>query len=476
MKPDRLVQIAECLWELPRQGAMLAPVRLFGLPEIALGLDPDTLRQIKNVACLPGIVAPALLLPDAHSGYGFPIGAVAAFDARKGGIVCAGGVGFDIACGVRSLFTGLDAEDILARQGELADALFAAVPSGVGEGGRFRLSNEEIDDVLVSGARWAVGRGLGEPADLLRTEDQGQSRGADPDAVSSTAKARLRDQLGTLGSGNHYLEVQAVERILDAPLADALGLRRGEALLSVHCGSRGLGHQIGQDFLPRMAADAKARRLALPDRDLACAPILSELGQEYLSAMHCGVNCALANRQVIAHLARGAFAQLWPKARLRQLYDVAHNICRAEEHPLEGKARLLHVHRKGATRALGPGHPALPADFRQTGQPVLIGGSMGTASYVLVGTDAAGALSFASACHGAGRAMSRSQARKRHKGADLVESLRLRGVFIRSADLRGVAEEAPAAYKDVDAVVESCARAGLVRIVARLAPLICVKG
>lgn len=476
MKPNRLVQTAESIWELPRQGQMLAPVRIFGLPDIALNLDPDALRQIQNVACLPGIVAPAVLLPDAHSGYGFPIGSVAAFDAKRGGIVSAGGVGFDIACGVRTLHTGLDAADILARQAELADALFAAVPSGVGEGGRLRLSNEEIDEVLSQGAPWAVRRGLGEPADLLCTEDQGQSRGADPDAVSPEAKARLRDQLGTLGSGNHYLEVQAVEHILDAPLADALGIRRGEALVSIHCGSRGLGHQIGQDFLPRMAADARARRLSLPDRDLACAPIASELGQEYLSAMHCGVNCALANRQVIAHLARGAFAGLWPGASLRQFYDVSHNICRAEEHVVDGRRRVLHVHRKGATRALGPGHASLPEAFRQSGQPVLIGGSMGTASYILVGTDDAENLSYSSACHGAGRTMSRSQARKRHKGADLVESLRHQGVFVRTADLKGVAEEAPDAYKDVNAVVESCARAGLVRIVARLAPLVCVKG
>lgn len=476
MKPPRLVQTADCLWELPRQEPMLAPVRLFGLPDIALNLDPDALRQIRNVACLPGIASPAVLLPDAHSGYGFPIGAVAAFDARRGGIVSAGGVGFDIACGVRTLHTGLDAVDILARQSELADALFAAVPSGVGEGGRLRLSDEEIDEVLVLGARWAVGRGLGEQADLARTENQGLSPRADPDAVSPRAKARLRDQLGTLGSGNHYLEVQAVEHIEDAGLADSLGIRRGEALVSIHCGSRGLGHQIGQDFLPRMAAEAKARKLSLPDRDLACVPILSELGQEYLSAMHCGVNCALANRQVIAHLARRAFLGLWPNASLRQFYDVSHNICLAEEHLVDGKRRVLHVHRKGATRALGPGHPALPACFLETGQPMLVGGSMGTASYILVGTDAADALSFSSACHGAGRTLSRTQARKRHKGADLLESLRRRGVFIRTADLKGVAEEAPAAYKDVNAVVESCARAGLVRIVARLAPLICVKG
>lgn len=476
MKSLRLVQIAESTWELPRQDQMRVPVRVFGLPDIALGLDPAALRQIRNVACLPGIIAPALLLPDAHSGYGFPIGAVAAFDARKGGIVSAGGVGFDIACGVRTLHTGLDAEDILSRQGELADALFRAVPSGVGEGGRLRLSHEEIEEALVQGARWAVARGLGERADLERTEELGQSRGADPDAVSSVAKARLRDQLGTLGSGNHYLEVQAVERVLDAGLADGLGLRRGEALVSIHCGSRGLGHQIGQDYLPRMAADATKRRLSLPDRDLACAPMLSELGQEYLAAMHCGVNCALANRQVIAHLARGAFDEIWPGAHLRQLYDVSHNVCRAEEHLVDGRKRLLHVHRKGATRALGPGHPSLPQAFRRTGQPLLIGGSMGAASYVLVGTEAAAELSFASACHGAGRTMSRSQARKRHKGADLVEGLRRRGVLIRTADFKGVAEEAPDAYKDVDAVVESCARAGLVRIVARLSPLVCVKG
>lgn len=476
MQPARLVQIAEAQWELPRTGDMLQPVRVFGLPEIINGLDAVALTQIAGVARLPGLAAPPVVLPDAHSGYGFPIGGVAAFDARKGGVVSAGGVGFDIACGVRTLATGLDVEEVLARQEELADALFAAVPSGVGASGRLRLSQDEIDEVLTQGAPWAVRRGQGETADLLRTEEGGVSHGADPDCVSPTAKARLRDQLGTLGSGNHYLEVQAVECVFDASLADALGVRKGEALVSIHCGSRGLGHQIGQDFLPRMAADAKARKLKLPDRELACAPILSDLGQEYLGAMHCGINCALANRQVIAHLARQAFDSVFPGAALRQICDVSHNTCRPEDHVSGGKARLVHVHRKGATRAFGPGHPSLPACFRDTGQPVLVGGSMGTASHILVGARDAERLSLASACHGAGRTMSRTQSRKLHRGPDLVESLRHGGILIRTADFRGVAEEAPAAYKDVDLVVESCVRAGLVRRVARLAPLICVKG
>jgi tRNA-splicing ligase RtcB len=476
MKPARLIQISEALWELPQTGGMLAPAHVFGLPELIAALDATALAQIGAVARLPGLAAPPVLLPDAHSGYGFPIGGVAAFDARKGGVVSAGGVGFDIACGVRVLATGLDAAEVLARQEELADALFAAAPSGVGQGGRLRLSRTEIDDVLVRGATWAVGRGLGETADLQRTEDGGVADGANPACVSPEAKARLRDQLGTLGSGNHYLEVQAVDAVADAALAEALGVRRGEALVSIHCGSRGLGHQIGQDYLPRMAAEAKARGLKLPDRELACAPILSELGQEYLAAMRCGVNCALANRQVIAHRAREAFDAVFPGSALRQICDVSHNICRAESHDVGGKPRLLHVHRKGATRALGPGHPDLPACFRRTGQPLPVGGSMGTASHLLAGTDAAAALSLASACHGAGRTMSRAQSRKTHRGADLVESLRRRGVLIRTADFRGVAEEAPAAYKDVDLVVESCVRAGLARAVVRLVPIICVKG
>ncbi|RMF82763.1 MAG: RtcB family protein, partial [Nitrospirae bacterium] len=347
---------------------------------------------------------------------------------------------------------------------------------GVGSRGRIRLSPKEMDAMLAGGARWAVAQGYGEEADLARVEEGGRLAGADPAAVSERAKERQRDEVGTLGSGNHYLEVQVVDRVFRPEVAARLGLAEGEVVISIHCGSRGLGHQIGTDYLKEMVRAAPRFGLRLPDRELAAAPLESPLGRAYLAAMAAGVNCALANRQVLTHLVRRAFRRLFPEARLPLLYDVSHNTCKVEEHEAGGRRRRLYVHRKGATRAFGPGHPELPAELRQVGQPVLIGGTMGTASHVLVGTGGGSRLAFASACHGAGRAMSRNQARKRWGGREVVRRLAAQGVVVRSPSYRGVAEEAPGAYKDVDQVVAATEAAGLAHRVARLRPLVCVKG
>ncbi|ADU62812.1 MAG: RtcB family protein [Pseudodesulfovibrio sp.] len=481
-----LIRHDDFQWHLPMTGDMRVPAIVYGSLELVRAMEDQALTQLRNVACLPGIVRAAMAMPDAHSGYGFPIGGVAAFDPARGGVVSMGGVGFDIACGVRTLLTGLTRDDILARREALADALFHAVPSGVGQGGRIILKGDEMAQMLEGGAAWAVGRGYGLPADLARIEDHGRMPGAMPGHVSPRARERMRDQLGTLGGGNHYLEVQWIERILDADKGAAFGLREGDAVISIHCGSRGLGHQIGQDFIDELAPGSKARRkgkaaapnpyLPVPDRELVCAPIDSEPGRRYLGAMRAGINCALANRQVITHLVRGVFADLFPAARLDLLYDVSHNTCRAERHLAEGKEQTLFVHRKGATRALGPGHPELPDTLRATGQPVLVGGSMGTASYILAGTAEGEARSFASACHGAGRSLSRTEARRRFKGRDVVDTLQHHGIFIRTFSDRGIAEEAPGAYKDIDEVIASAAGAGLAVPVARTHPLICVKG
>jgi len=330
--------------------------------------------------------------------------------------------------------------------------------------------------MLSRGAQWAVHRGYGMPQDLERVEEHGAMKGAQPDAVSDFAKKRQKDEMGTLGSGNHYLEVQRVAAIYNAGIANAFGIRENDVVLSIHCGSRGLGHQIGTEFLKRMILAPESQPIELPDRELACAPIESPIGEVYLGAMRAAINCALANRQIITHLARQAFAEVLPDAELGLLYDVSHNTCKVEEHRVDGSARRLFVHRKGATRAFGPNHPDIPEAFQATGQPVLIGGTMGTASYILAGTRESEARSFGSSCHGAGRQMSRHQATRQWRGRELVDALRRQGIIIRSPSLRGVAEEAPGAYKDVSAVVDAADHAGLSRKVARLEPLICVKG
>jgi tRNA-splicing ligase RtcB len=391
-------------------------------------------------------------------------------------VVSAGGVGFDISCGVRALVSDCTREEVQAVQERLAHELARAIPAGVGSTGRLRLADDEMDAMLTGGARWAVSRGYGTSEDLAHIEEGGCIAGADPGALSKRARDRQRDEMGTLGSGNHYLEVQWIAEVHDAKAAAGYGLAAGRVVVSIHCGSRGLGHQVGTDYLRDMVLAAPSFGLTLPDRELACAPIRSELGRRYLGAMRAAMNCALANRQILTHLCRESFRRILPAFEGRLLYDVSHNICKEEEHVVDGRPRRLHVHRKGATRAFGPGHAAVPEALRAHGQPVLIGGSMGTASYVLAGCESGESLSWSSACHGAGRSMSRHQATRQWHGRQLVDELAARGVLIRSPSLRGVAEEAPGAYKSVERVVEVAERAGLARRVARLEPMVCVKG
>ncbi|MCL5059615.1 MAG: RtcB family protein [Candidatus Thermoplasmatota archaeon] len=476
MNLDQFERVSDVEWRAAPVGKMRVPAVIYADEALIREMDDKVLEQLTNVATLPGIVQAAYAMPDAHWGYGFPIGGVAAFDADEGGVVSAGGVGFDISCGVRTLHTGLKAVDIAPLKERLADRLFARIPAGVGSTGPLRLNADEMDAMLRGGARWAVEHGYGSEADLDRIEEHGCMAGAEPGRVSELAKRRQRDETGTLGSGNHYLELQEIVEIYDTKAADRFRLRQGEVVVSIHCGSRGLGHQIGTEFLRQMVVAAPGYGIELPDRELACAPIRSPLGQAYLGAMRAAINCALANRQVITHLARQVVADLVPGTHLALIYDVSHNTCKQEPHTVDGRTRRLYVHRKGATRAFGPGHPALPGDLRDIGQPVLIGGSMGTASYILVGTEAGMTRAFSSACHGAGRSMSRHQATRQWHGRALVDELASRGILIRSPSLRGVAEEAPGAYKDVSAVVEAADRAGLARKVARLKPLVCIKG
>lgn len=475
MDLSRLQQDGEYTWRIPPRGAMRVPAVVFGDQSLVSAMDDKVAEQITNVATLPGIVEAAYVMPDGHWGYGFPIGGVAAFDPEDGGIVSAGGVGFDISCGVRLLTTGLRRAEVEPLKLSLADYLYTSIPAGLGSQGHITLSDRDMDEMLLGGARWAVAQGYGEACDLDRIEEGGGVKGAMPEAVSDRARARQRREMGTLGSGNHYLEVQEVAEIYDGKTALAFGLRTGDIVVSIHCGSRGLGHQIGTDFLREMALHASAFGLELPDLELACAPIKSDLGRRYLGAMRAATNCALANRQIITHLTRKAVGSLFPDSDLRVVFDVSHNTCKEEDHRVGTDTRRLFVHRKGATRALGPGHPLLPPSLAAVGQPVLIGGSMGTMSYVMAG-HAGDGHAFASACHGAGRNMSRHQALKRWRGRQIVDTLREQGIIVRSPSSRGVAEEAPGAYKDVTAVVNAAHGAGLAGKVAQLRPVVCVKG
>lgn len=469
-------RVSETQWQIPPSGDMRVPAVLYADEALLRDMDEKVREQLINVATLPGIVRAAYAMPDAHWGYGFPIGGVAAFDPEAGGIVSAGGVGFDISCGVRTLLTGLKRSELEPLRNNVADELARAIPAGMGRGGRLHLSDAELSEVLTGGARWAVEHGFGEWADLSRIEEGGRIANARPECVSARAFERQRNEVGTLGSGNHYLEIQAVTEIARPDIASVLELEQDDIIVTIHCGSRGLGHQIGADYLREMVEAAPSFGIHLPDRELACAPIESDLGQRYLGAMRAAMNCALANRQVLTHYVRQSFARLLPEANIRVLYDVSHNICKEETHEIDGTPRRLFVHRKGATRAFGPGHPAVPEELRQVGQPVLIGGSMGTASYVLVGNPTSESRAFSSACHGAGRSMSRTQAAKRWGGRQLVTQLAERGILIRSPSMRGVAEEAPEAYKDVTRVVDAAEAAGLAYKVARLEPLVCIKG
>ena len=471
-----LKPIGECLWEIPCRHPMRVPARFFSSEFLVRLLEPNVIEQTANVAALPGIVKASLVMPDAHWGYGFPIGGVAAFDPDQGGVISVGGIGYDISCGVRTLRTGLNIQEVLPKLEALTDALFKRIPAGVGSKGVISLSPSQLDDLLTQGARWAVARGFGTQQDLEFIEDHGCTPGADPALVSDTAKKRQEKQTGTLGSGNHYLEIQVVEEIFDPLTAEAFGLQDQDVLISLHCGSRALGHQIGTDSLQHLAEAAKKYNITLPERELVCAPVNSPEGRNFYRAMVCGINCALANRQVIGHLVREEVEAVLPGADCSLLYDISHNTCKIESHQAQGRPRKLYVHRKGATRAFGPGHPELPRRYAPVGQPVLIGGTMGTSSYILAGNAAGEDLAWSSACHGAGRVMSRRQALKKWKGQSVIASLGHQGILLRTASARGAAEEAPQAYKDVFEVVESTHRAGLARKIARVRPLACIKG
>ncbi len=475
-------RIEPFIWELPADydPRMRVPARLIAderLLEAALG--DEAVRQLINVAMLPGIVAPALAMPDIHQGYGFPIGGVAAFRLEEG-IVSPGGVGYDINCGVRLLAASVDAEAIVPHLDALATALYRNCPSGLGKKGLRPLSYRELDAVLEEGAEWALRHGLAERDDLLRTESGGRLEGARAGAVPDRAKTRGRPQLGSLGAGNHFLEVDVVERVFDAQIAQAFGLREGGVAVQIHCGSRGLGHEVCAQFIRRLQGVPQRYGFDLPDRELIAAPLDSPEGRDYLAAMAAAANYAFANRQVLAHCVRRTFEEvLAGKVRrfdLRQVYDVAHNIAKIERHTVEGRSMELIVHRKGATRAFPPGHPDLPAFYRKTGQPVLVPGSMGTASWVLAGTKRAMEVSFGSTCHGAGRVMSRSKAKRTVRGERVRAELKQEGIIIRAGSMRGLAEEAPLAYKAVDDVVGAVVGAGIARKVARLRPLAVIKG
>ena len=475
-----LKQISPYCYEIPKSGSMNVPGRIFMSGRMANDLsEEEALKQVANVATLPGILTASMAMPDMHWGYGFPIGGVAAFDWDTG-IISPGGVGYDINCGVRLAGTGLEEKEVRPVLDKLVNALFQNIPSGVGSTGSVKLSPKEEMKVLREGGRWAVRQGLGEGSDVERTEDGGCMADADPSVLSERALERGVKQLGTLGSGNHFLEVGVVDEIFDEPTARAFGLFQNQVTVMLHSGSRGLGYQVCDDSLAFMARHVKTLGIQLPDRQLACAMIQSDAGRRYFAAMACAANYAWANRQILLHRARETFQKvlgIGPRdLAMHQVYDICHNIAKREEHTVDGKQRIVCVHRKGATRAFPPGHPAICEAYRQVGQPILIPGDMGTASYVLAGTRTAMDESFGSTCHGAGRVLSRTAAKKRSKGRAIQRELADKGILVRWTGRSTLAEEMPDAYKDIDQVVETVHGAGLSKKVARLKPICVIKG
>ena len=472
-------QVADAIWEMEMEGAMRVPARIFATPKLFATMGKDrTFGQLKNVASLPGIVKNALLMPDGHEGYGFPIGGVAAFDMESG-VISPGGVGYDINCGVRLISTQLKKDEVKGKMRELVDSLFKNVPSGVGAKGKLRVDGKQLEEALTRGVDWAIEQGYGTQQDKERTEENGRMEGADPSVVSDKAKKRGLPQFGTVGAGNHFVEIQEVERILLPEVAEKFGLVKGNVVVMVHCGSRGFGHQVCDDSLREMLAAARKYNINLPDPELCCAPINSPEAEKYIKAMRCAVNYAFCNRHIMMHWVRETFDDVFGKGTGEQMplvYDVCHNIAKFEEHDVDGQRRMLCVHRKGATRAFAAGRSELPAYYRDIGQPVMIPGSMGTASYVLVGRPGSMENSWGSSCHGAGRAMSRSRAVHTWTGNQIQSELANRGIMVKATESELLAEEAPGAYKDVDDVVASVAAAGLSDIVARLVPMGVVKG
>jgi len=476
----RLEKINDFLWEIPKSGGMRVPGRVYATEKMLGAIKEDkALEQVINVAHLPGIRKYSIAMPDIHWGYGFPIGGVAAMDVEEG-VISPGGVGYDINCGVRLMKTNLTEEKVRPKLRELIAELFRQVPCGVGEGGKIKLSHEDYKSIIKKGVMWAIEKGWGMLEDLERIEDQGTFKGGDLDAVSKKAKERGKDQIGTLGSGNHFLEVDVVDQIFDPAIAEAFGLFKGQVCVLIHSGSRGYGHQICTDYIDVMLSYMRREGINLPDKQLACAHINSKEGKEYLAAFSTAVNYAWTNRQLIMHFTRLAFYDVFkggPKDIGGELvYDVSHNIAKFEEHRVNGKTKTLCVHRKGATRALPKGHKLIPEIYRDVGQPVFIPGDMGRASFVLVGTEAALDETFGSSCHGAGRLLSRTKAIKRGEGRNLVSELEEKGIIVMARGRKTLLEEMPEAYKEVEEVVDVVHNAGIARKVARLRPIGVIKG
>lgn len=475
-------RIGDIVWEIPKEyrDDMTVPARLYAseglLDEI---LNDRSIEQLVNSATLPGLVRYALAMPDIHQGYGFPIGGVVA-SRISNGVISPGAIGYDINCGVRLLGSSLDREDLSGRLADLASALYKNCPSGVGQSGHVRLSIDELDEVLADGSRWALRAGYARQEDIPRTEESGELKGADPSTISKRAKKRGKTQVGTLGAGNHFIEIDEVVATYDEAAADAMGLRPGQIVVQIHCGSRGFGHQVCTDYVRSFQKSLSKYNIQLPDRELVYAPFQSPEGQDYYAAMKCAANYAFANRQVLAHYVRRSFEEaLAGKAKnwdIFQIYDIAHNMGKVEQHEVNGETVEVCVHRKGATRAFGPGFEGLPPEYRAVGQPVLVPGSMGTSSWVLVGTQESMDETFGSTCHGAGRTMSRTRAKKTVWGEDLRDELQGRGIEVRAGSMPGLAEEAPIAYKNVDDVVEVVSEAGIAKKVAQLQPMAVIKG
>lgn len=481
---DQIKQVGRAIWEIDRsyKAGMRVPARIYATEKLIREMDETVIEQVTNVATLPGLLRYAYCMPDGHSGYGFPIGGVAAMDADEG-VISPGGIGFDINCGMRLVRTNLSEAEVAPKIKALVDLLYERVPAGVGTKGFLKLTPKAFKEVIAGGARWCLAQGYAWPEDLELTEEEGCIPGADPEKISTKAIDRGLSQIGTLGSGNHYLEIQVVreENIFDRKLADAFGLFPGQVVVMFHCGSRGFGHQVATDYLQRFLDVMEPKYgIKILDRELACAPFRSPEGRDYFAAMKCGLNMSFANRQMILHRIRECFERTFGKKAealgLRMIYDVAHNTAKLERYSIGGKPREVLVHRKGATRAFGPGEDALPPRYRPYGQPVIIGGSMETGSYLLVGTERAMTETFGSTAHGSGRTMSRTQARKTFRGNQLKKEMAARGIYVRSASYAGLAEEAGPSYKEIDEVIGACDLAGISRRVVKFTPIGNVKG
>jgi len=467
-------KISECEWRIEKQEKMNVPVAVFASDKLMEKIKEDkTLEQIKNVSMLPGVLKQVICLPDAHQGYGFPIGGVAAFDLDKG-VISPGGVGYDINCSVRLLRTNLKKSDLEKNKKEVIEKLFSAVPSGVGKGGAIKITKEDIKEILETGAEWAVKKGFGTKEDLKHTEEEGCLKDAKSELVSQRAISRGLPQLGSLGAGNHFLEVQYVEQVYDDKIAKIFGLEKDQVTIMIHCGSRGLGHQVASDYIKKMEDEYGFKNL--PDRELINAPINSKLGKEYYSAMCAAANFAFCNKQMITEWVRETLTKIFPKFKGEVVYDICHNIAKFEKHIINGKEKEVLICRKGATRSFGPGRKEIPSDYQKVGQPIIIPGSMGTSSYILVGTKKAEEISFGSTAHGAGRVASRHAALKELSGEEIKSALSKRGIEVKAGSIRSLAEEAPEAYKDIDEVVRVSHTAGIGNLVVRVKPLAVMKG